>query len=410
LGCLAARYTDLSQNQGGTLLLRNPTALNSNDVVVDTTDPSHPAVMSGDQTELIPELAPFRVSPRTMQMLGRESISSPITAIMELVKNSYDADAKLVKIIMRGVSHRDGSIIIDDLGEGMNWNDLHDKWLVISTDNKLQSPVTFRKRIKVGEKGIGRLAMNRLGDSANIITNKEGERAIRLYLDWTRYEQEHGELHEILHPVSMLDILPNAPAGTTIHITSLRDRWRANEIDELVDNLALMLPPWGNRVDEFSIELDCDERPDVNGPIQSPMIEVAEFTLRSEITVDGEIHHTLRHRSGAVSEDRRSWSEAFQELSPGAKPACGPLAAELLYYLTESVRVGDIRVDRASISNFLSQYHGIRIYRDSFRVKPYGDPGKDRDWLGLNLRKVRNPAAVTREGYRISGNHTIFYN
>ena len=158
---------------------------------------------------LIPEQLSFRVSPRTVQMLGRENISSSVIAVLELVKNAYDADASKVVVTCSQASKEAGKIIIDDNGEGMDLSDLQEKWMVISTDNKLHARTTEkRKRIKVGEKGIGRLAMDRLGQIATITTFRENSNsALELSVDWTKYDQDSGQLHEITHPLARVAIL-----------------------------------------------------------------------------------------------------------------------------------------------------------------------------------------------------------
>jgi signal transduction histidine kinase len=369
-----------------------------------------PAGDDEDQLGLeLPESVSFRVSPRTMQMLGRENISSPVTAVVELVKNAYDADATEVKILIQRASTEYGSITIDDNGEGMDWFDIRDKWLLISTDNKVRAPkTTGRERVKVGEKGIGRLAMNRIGNSSTIITNRKGHLGLRLELDWSLYESELGQLHEIRHPISWLTMPKRAPSGTTIRLSVLRDRWTQEDYQSLYDDLTLLVPPFSPDLIDFSINFECEETPELNGTVISPMMEKWEFVLDSSLTMDGVIHHKLRHRSGAEIVEERAWDRAFHNLPQGKQPSCGPLTFKLFFYLDEAATLRELNIEKGTLRAFLNQYHGVRIYRDRFRVKPYGDPGRDRDWLGLNLRKVQSPAAVGRAGgYRISGNQVV---
>lgn len=365
-----------------------------------------------DETQLgleLPESVSFRVSPRTMQMLGRENISSPVTAVVELVKNAYDADATEVTIHLHRASTPNGSITIDDNGEGMNWFDIRDKWLLISTDNKVRAPKTIgRERVKVGEKGIGRLAMNRIGNTSTIITNKRAHHGLRLELDWSLYEHEDGQLHEIRHPISWISMQPGASSGTTVRLSDLRDNWTATDYQSLYDDLALLVPPFAPELTDFAIEFECDEAPGLNGTVVSPMMAKWEFVLDSELTDSGVIKHIMRHRSGVEMMEERSWDRAFSNLPEGTLPACGALTFRLFFYLDETATLRELNIEKQTLRTFLNQYHGIRIYRDRFRVKPYGDPGRDRDWLGLNLRKVQSPAAVGRAGgYRISGNQVV---
>jgi hypothetical protein len=151
-----------------------------------------------------------------MQMLGRENISSPVVAVLELVKNAYDADASQVNVIFRRTSRKDGFIVIDDDGEGMDVNTLQDHWMVISTDNKLRSPTTRKGRYMVGEKGIGRLAMDRLARQTTIVTHRRNADGLRLIIDWTKYEQDVGQLHEIQHPLFPVPSAGEEKSGTTL--------------------------------------------------------------------------------------------------------------------------------------------------------------------------------------------------
>ncbi len=357
------------------------------------------------ENKLLPTEVGFRVSPRTMQMLGRENISSPTIAVLELVKNAYDADATKVVVRFLGASTEVGYIEIVDDGEGMNLADLTDKWLVISTNNKRQTPQTRKGRVKVGEKGIGRIAMNRLGNKAIITTYQQHGKGLQLELDWQKYDVDLGELSQIKHPLKSIEIKWETPSGTILRLENLEDRWTQRDYKKLRDDLALLVPPFAPNLVDFSIFFECDEAPDLDGPVTNPVAEAAEYTLNSTLTADGQIHHKLTHRSGEVKEYRALWDKSFDKLPPGTKPVCGTLQFTLFYYLDDSAYLKKIGVKRAELRGFLNEYQGVRIYRDNFRVKPYGDPATD--WLGLNLRKVKSNVGVGSTGYKISQNQVV---
>ena len=135
------------------------------------------------------ELA-FSISARTAILLGRENISSPTIAIIELVRNAYDADATRVVVRFRNASKPNGTIEIIDNGHGMNWNDILEKWMVIGTNNKVVSPLSPGNRRKVGEKGIGRFALDRLGGNVVLTTTSslsKDEPTYKLSIDWNKY-------------------------------------------------------------------------------------------------------------------------------------------------------------------------------------------------------------------------------
>lgn len=355
--------------------------------------------MSSEAKSSLPSELSFRVSSRTMQMLGRENISSPVVAVLELVKNAYDADASQVKVIFCQASSEDGSITIEDNGEGMDLDALRNHWMVISTDNKLRSPTTNKGRYKVGEKGIGRLAMDRLARQAALVTYRRNAGGLKLVIDWTKYEQDVGHLHKISHPLFPVPPAGEGKSGTTLYLTGLRDRWTYRDYQSVHSDLSLLVPPFEQSLIDFSIIFDCDEAPDLSGPIVSPMATVAEYILESTLSADGYIHHILMHRSGEVVEDKRTWEEAFSDVSSRVQPKCGPLRFILYFYLREAGSLKETTVRLAELLEFLQRFQGVRIYRDNFRVKPYGDPGSDRDWLGLNARRVRHPGGVgSRKG------------
>jgi signal transduction histidine kinase len=364
------------------------------------------------QQNNIPSSLGFKVSPRTMQMLGRENISSPVIAVLELVKNAYDADASEVTVRLHRASQPNGTISIEDNGEGMSLADLREKWMIISTDNKALSRLTqTKKRVKVGEKGIGRLAMDRLCRRATITTwqNDGSGQGLQIDLDWDLYERDSGELQDVEHPLTSVTAPKNKRSGTIIYLTQLRDQWASADYRKLYSDLTLLVPPFDQTIDGFTIKFECDEMPKLSGAIRNPMTEAAEYVLNSTLDKDGVIHHKLTHHSGYTVESRRSWGAAFSTVAPDAKPISGPLHFSLYFFLRDGTTIRGTELKRADLIEFINRFQGIRIYRDNFRVKPYGDPSGegDKDWLGLNWRRVRNPAGVGRSGYVVAENQII---
>src|SRR5205085_1908494 len=120
---------------------------------------------------------------------------------------------------------------------------LRDKWMVISTDDKRQRPLTASNRIKVGEKGIGRLALDRLCENTVIVTHRKGSKGsgLKVEIDWTKYDRNSGNLHEIKHPVSKVQVDGDASSGTTLYLTRLRDRWEKRDYEKLEADLSLLV-------------------------------------------------------------------------------------------------------------------------------------------------------------------------
>ena len=117
---------------------------------------------------------------------------------------------------------------------------------------------------------------------------------------------------------------------------------------------------------------------------------------------------TRATNGGEASEDNRNWWELFN-LPDGTIPQCGPLQFIAYFYLRGRAPISQTSISRAELDSYLDRYQGVRIYRDGFRVKPYGDPDSnaDNDWLGLNMRKVRNPAGIGRPTWVVSANQVV---
>jgi signal transduction histidine kinase len=356
---------------------------------------------------------PFSITARTAILLGRESISSPVVAVLELVKNAYDADAKNVTIRFREASTREGTIEIVDDGYGMTWQDIETKWMVIGTRHKQREPISPGGRVRVGEKGIGRFALDRLASQAIVETTPEdtgsrtAESTYRLTIDWDKFENTDKPLHEIQHPIESLE--RREKPGTRLLLKDLRDRWKSRDYHRLHRDLAVLVPPFGSKTAGFSITFDCDEAGDISGRIRSPMAEAALFKMRATLDEENQVKIVIITRDGSPDGEfrvfrryRRTWKELFDlpEDQP-AEPQCGPLELEFYFYLRggkEAVQGVDIALGR--LREFLDVYGGVRIYRDGFRVKPYGDPGGAGDWLGLSARRVQYPDGVRSESGR----------
>jgi signal transduction histidine kinase len=349
---------------------------------------------------------PFSITARTALLLGRESISSPVVAVLELVKNSYDADASSVTVRFRKASTQEGTIEVIDDGLGMSWKDIETKWMVIGTDNKQREPDSPGGRIRVGEKGIGRFALDRLASHVAVVTThktmgaKAAEPTYRLIVDWDKFENTDKALHEVQHPIEVLE--RRRTEGTHLLLSNLRDCWTHRDYERLYRDLAVLIPPFGSQPVGFSIRFDCDEAKDISGRIRSPMAKAALFKVRASLDEDNRTRLVITTRDDSpdgkfkvFKRYRRSWQELFDiPEDQSAEPQCGPLEFELYFYLREAKALAGFDITLGRLRDFLDIYGGVRIYRDDFRVKPYGDPGGAGDWLGLSARREQHPGGV----------------
>jgi signal transduction histidine kinase len=361
--------------------------------------------------------ASFSVSARVAMQLGRESISSSIVAILELVKNAYDADAEKVVIRFVGLETPAPVLIIQDDGSGMSKSQLTNNWLVIGTKNKAYQVVSGKwNRVMVGEKGLGRLGLDRLAHITQVQTFAANEEyGTEIEIDWTKYEESNERLEEIKHglyriPKFIEDLATGTvdpiEKGTRLVLLGLKDEWTQSNVQRLRDELALLVSPFGS-VNNFAIQLETGMNWDaIDGEIGSRQIlDAAEWTLLSDLDVEGNIYHKLSARNGVEFEYTDHWGNAFRSKDTKGMPLCGPIHFELYFF--ERDKAEELNLKRGQIQRFLASNQGVRIYRDQFRVKPYGDPSGEGDWLNLALRRVQNPKGVRQPGKWVVGYNQV---
>lgn len=145
----------------------------------------------------------FRTKARAVELLGRKQIRDSVTALAEIMKNSYDADAQYLRVDFLTKDISSPCIVICDTGEGMSKEDLEDKWLVLGTPSKLENKkkTTQSGRAVMGEKGIGRLAISRLGQQMWMFTKKTDTEWNILYINWNIFENPDLYIQDIEIPV-----------------------------------------------------------------------------------------------------------------------------------------------------------------------------------------------------------------
>lgn len=211
----------------------------------------------------------FRISSFLKDLIGRELITDEFVAVFELVKNSFDANAKTVKVIFEHqYDPENAKIIIWDDGYGMNLNDLNNKWLFVahsdkrdgSEDKDYRDKIQHR-RIFAGAKGVGRFSCDRLGSYLNLITLKKEPNAKieTLSIDWTSFEEDSNKEFidiKVAHQTTQSVPYTNFTHGTILEISGLRDVWDRSRIQNLKISLEKLINPiQENEADDFSIEI-----------------------------------------------------------------------------------------------------------------------------------------------------------
>ena len=230
----------------------------------------------------------FSIDARAILTLGRDSIKDHATALLELVKNSYDADATQVNIEIFYFSS-DQYIRVADNGCGMTEADVDNYWLRIGYSEKRLKRFSERKRRKTGEKGIGRISADRLGASLELTTKANGEDVFGLWVNWDDFNVEGRDLSSI--PIQVrnnpaINIPPGESgvqhSGTELIIRELRQKWTARKnIADLYTELSILTPPF-KAVQDFEIYLNTDVTEEYQGKVKSPFYQKAEIELNAE--------------------------------------------------------------------------------------------------------------------------------
>lgn len=331
----------------------------------------------------------MRPRARLIGLIGDELISDEPVALVELVKNAYDADATCVEVRFEGSDpDRPERIVVVDNGTGMDLNTVLTAWFEPGTVIKRKQKRSAGGRLYQGAKGIGRFAAARLAESLMLESKTEGaDEGVFVLLDWGRFDDEKY-LDEItidyeLHP------LPDMKRGTRLTLETLRKVWEKDDYEALHARLSRLISPF-NDVTDFNIFLDIPAHPEFSGEVQPP-----ELILKPKYLLKG----TLDQKgffTGELQVDGKRHRKFTRQKIGGrdSEPVCGPFGVEIrawdrdregLKPISEQMNLGIREIRRT-----LNTYCGVSIYRDGFRVYPYGQKGND--WLNLDLRSRQKPA------------------
>lgn len=389
----------------------------------------------------------FSIDARAMLTWGRDSIKDHTTALLELVKNSYDAAATVVHIeIMAPTSDTEGGYIrVTDDGHGMTEDEVDNYWLRIGYSEKLANKRTTNRRRKTGEKGIGRISADRLGAILDLQTQAKDAEPVALLVHWDRFDSQGTDLDSV--PIEVTQetgfsvprpshynkskrLYEDPPSsrnsgkkmcGTQLTMRHLRQRWNAKDIQNLRQELASLTPPF-KTVRDFQIRIETNIAPDCNGVVESPFYETAEIEARFTYRRDHSVTYLFKARDpvgkqAKPEEGQLPWMDFVHAEPPpddenASKDGCGPdigiIEIRLLFYPRrgETLRGTDLRLGQ--LRSFLNANAGIKVYRDNIRVLPYGIPDKaEGDWLALGDRKAREPAGPARAQWRVAPNQLV---
>ena len=399
----------------------------------------------------------YKMASRATILLGRESVSRVDGAMIELIKNAYDADASLCYICFDEESDQ---IYIIDNGTGMTRYIIENHWMMIGTDNKRTEYYSSKKRIKSGEKGIGRFALDRLGGQCAMYTKSANEKLIRWYTDWSNFEIPGKTLDEVeaefeylnnnlveFVPESIIQCITRISkntnrafdfdTGTILKISGLRDNWSVSQIKKTTTSLGFLIPPGEqtsfavivqDAMDVEGYELSNDSSDDYDYRIEASF-DGTRFTVKID---RNELDLSIMPRDIFAHPRFAHFPYRYDDLKKGSytKEYTIPelLRNNDLSYIKAATELGafsfvymfmkaSVRDDGRGINYYksvgrhrkkwLDEYAGIKIYRDNFVVRPYGDRTSNAfDWLHLDARKGTNPVAVSDKSEQWHANNS----
>lgn len=347
--------------------------------------------------------------------LGDQLIRSESIAVLELVKNSYDANASVATLRMRNLTNpADGTIEIEDDGDGMTLSTLRDVWMYPGTENKKtiaeNHTASSKSRMPIGGKGIGRFGVHKLGYKIELISKAEGENEVKMNIDWRAFEKD-ALLDDI--KVSIVENLEpthfkNGMKGTLLRVSELRTKWTRGTVRELYRAVNSLSSPF-EALDSFSTVFDLDNHHWLDGLIDFEAMkdqalyyanveiskrELSKFTyeFRPWDTMDKLRARTVENNDGIrMIEHVRDeiTGKKVQQTLDLEKYEIGIIRLELLIFDRSSKLLSLGVSDVKGYRDYLNQNGGIRVFRNGIRVYDYGEPGND--WLKLDLTRVNQP-------------------
>lgn len=339
----------------------------------------------------------FKFASRFSSLIGRNLISNPIVAVSELVKNAYDADANIIDVTFSNLISGISQLTIEDDGDGMSLDDIRNKWMVVGTSNKVIDPYTKLGRRKLGEKGIGRFSVERLSKRLQIETTKLGDSfALVFTIDWDDEENAAEEFGEISHPVYRISCAKEKK-GTKIIMSDLRDEWNEDSLLDLRKELNLIRPIDINSVsyekyefkgDDVKISLNASEYLKAGTKIDARLMKYHQAHLYGKINEDGTAIITVDINAN-ISTSGVELHDTYNYQAEEFNNSCGPIVYEGFVFLKDKRLYKSLDIDKKNMDDYLNVYSGVKIYRDGFRILPFGDV--DNDWLELNAKRTSSP-------------------
>lgn len=347
----------------------------------------------------------FSVDAGIISRLGEELVGKRETAVAELIKNAYDADAVVVNVTFVNAWTPSGTLVIDDDGIGMTRNQLIDGFMRLSSAEKIHHPISpIYKRTRAGRKGIGRFAAQRLGKILTIVTQtKHSDSALKVTINWDDFESDKN-LYAI---ESSIEVVPkNKEQGTLLRIDGLREGWSDLFVKRIYRSVSTLLQPYPLSK-SFSSKDDPGFKTyfyrDVEDDAHKIIDEVSEITQFALAVINTNVDDTGQAHWSLKCEKYDYYQETLIGKDPDVETSLMKyirgVHARIYYFIYEASLLSGQK--RNEIKSIAEEQGGIRLYRKGFRVLPYGEKGDD--WLGLDESARRRSIVAPHQNISFFG-------
>lgn len=370
------------------------------------------------QQNVVSQVTKIRPAARLISTIGEDLIGDVYAALVELVKNSYDADATHVDITFNYTKVNGDDILkieIGDDGHGMSKKVVTDSWLVPATKDKLSREHSPKGRLFQGKKGIGRYAAAILGQELVLKTTDINGYQTEVLVNWRQFETtEYLDDVEIILTTQETGL----PNGTLLYISAFGEKfnqWGRSELYSLTNELRKLKSPFKNHSqDDFSINLAFINCPfeEYNNQVFEieafPIIELFDYRISGYINESGKLSAIYQNNSEpnlpivtVESAIRLNLGQAY----------CGPIEFDFRVFDRDPEAISNLidkglidpisklAVGKREAKRMLDEVYGVNLYREGFRIRPYGNGGVD--WLDLDKDRIQNPSL------RISNNQIV---
>lgn len=360
----------------------------------------------------------FKSRARLMPQIGDQLIKNESIALLELVKNAYDADAPNVWVEMWDIDKpKTGKIVVRDNGDGMDLFTIENSWMEIGTDNKknlLEEYIASNKksalgRLPMGEKGIGRFGVHKLGNKITLVTRMQDKKEVVVKIDWTIFEK-FDYLEQV--PITVIEREPEyfigEQKGTYIEITDLKNVWTRGKLRDVYRSVMSLQSPFES-IQSFKVYFETNHSEWLEGLLTIDKIrDHALFFADAVIEGDEIIELNYEFKPWKVlskleekqisrthiqmcREERENNKKVLKSIDL-SELSIGRVRMKLMIFDLDNTILSYGVSDKKGLKEYLKNNGGIAVYRDNIRIYEYGDSGND--WLQLESKRINAPGTT----------------